>query len=143
MGYIVGVSRYENMVFKTVYELEDYLEEDDCEESEIGLFNINFQKWTDEWLRKECKDINKINSEKVILDKNMIERFVEHCDKIINNGYIEYYTESYFNANSIDNLQKLNEEIEIEVCDTRDEFETLLKADFENHTAVYWKILSV
>jgi hypothetical protein len=131
------------MIFKTVDELEDYLEEDDCEESEIGLFNINFQKWIDEWLRKECKDINKINSEKVILDKNMIERFVEHCDKIINNGYIEYYTESYFNANSIDNLQKLNEEIEIEVCDTRDRFETLLKAEFESHTFVYWKIFSV
>ncbi|EHJ01988.1 hypothetical protein CDLVIII_5514 [Clostridium sp. DL-VIII] len=143
MGYIVGVSKYENMIFKTVDELEDYLEEDDCEESEIGLFNINFQKWTDEWLRKECRDGDKINSEKVILNRDMIERFVEHCNKILNNGYIEYYTESYFNANSIDDLQKLNEEIELEVCDTREKFETLLKAEFESHTFIYWKILSI
>lgn len=143
MEYIVGVSKYENMIFKTVDELEDYLEEDDCEESEIGLFNINFQKWTDEWLRKECRDRDKINSEKVILNRDMIERFVEHCNKILNNGYIEYYTESYFNANSIDDLQKLNEEIEIEVCDTREKFETLLKAEFESHTFIYWKILSI
>ncbi|MBC2457546.1 hypothetical protein [Clostridium beijerinckii] len=143
MGYIVGVSKYENIIFKTVDELEDYLEEEDCEEKEIGLFNMNFQKWTDEWLRKECRDRDKINSEKVILNRDMIERYVEHCNKILNNGYIEYYTESYFNANSIDDLQKLNEEIEIEVCDTREKFETLLKAEFESHTFIYWKILSI
>ena len=59
------------------------------------------------------------------------------------NGYIEYYVESYFNANSIDDLEKLNEEIEIEVCDTRDEFEALLKAKFESHTFVYWRFLNV
>lgn len=88
MGYIVGVSKYENMGFKTVDELEEYLEEDDYEENEVGLFNMNFQKWTDEWLRKECRARDKINSEKVILNRDMIERFVEHCDKIINNGYI-------------------------------------------------------
>ena len=143
MGYIVGVSKYENMIFKTVGELEEYLEEDYCEENEIALFNMNFQKWTDELLRKECKNINKRNSEKVILNRNMIERFVEHCNKIIDNGYIEYYVESYFNANSIDDLEKLNEEIEIEVCDTRDEFEALLKAKFESHTFVYWRFLNV
>lgn len=142
MSMVSGVSKYKEEKLSTIEELEDYLDERYNEEDEVCLFSNNSQLWVSRWFRNKYKDLESGNGDYKILSKEIIEEFVEHCNEILNNGYNEFYDRACFESNE-DDEEQLLDEVQIEICETRDRFEELLKQDFENNTLIYWETYGI
>lgn len=139
--HVYGLSKYKDIKIETIEELEEYLDDDYDEENEIVLFNGNVQLWVSRWFDNKVKRLNNININYKILTKDIVSEFIDHCNFILKNGFNEFYDEGEFESHE-DDVEMHFEEVSIEICETRDKFEQLLKQDFEHNTFVYWELMS-
>lgn len=139
--YVYGLSKFKDIKINTNDELEEYLDGDDdyVKENEIVLFNGNLQFWVSKWFSNKVKSLNDITIKYRIITKEIVNEFVDHCDFILKNGFNEFYDDGEFESHEED-VEMHFEEVSMEICDTRDRFEQLLKQDFEHNTFIYWEL---
>lgn len=139
IGFVSGVAKYKGVKLSRIEEVEEYFDERYDKDDEVIFFSGNSKIWVNIWLNKRYKNLNSGNSTYKILTKDIIKEFVDHCNYILKNGFNEFYEDIDFEGYNGDDLDK----IEIEICDARDEFESLLNQDFDNNTLIYFENIAV
>ena len=139
IGFVSGVAKYKGVKLSRIEEVEEYFDERYNKDEEVILFSGNSRLWVNIWFKKRYNNLNSGNGTYKILTKNIIKEFVDHCNYLLKNGFNDFYEDIDFEGYNGDDLDK----IEIEICDTRDEFESLLNQDFDNNTLIYFENIAV
>lgn len=140
MRTVRGISKYEEIKITTIVELEEYFDNEECtEDNEIVLFSGNMGFWVGKWFNNKFKDSDKGNGDYKVISKEVVQEFIDHCNFILRIGFNEFY-DSYEFIFDDDDDEEYIDQVNMEICDVRDEFEKLLNQDFDNNTFVFWSV---